>query len=182
MYPKATGHEETEEARRGQPRTPAGYEVHDPLGRKIGTAERVFANRDNEPEYVGVKIGFFGPGTSRFRDGSLGARWRCCSRRCAWAAGERGGPGRFRRPEDPDDGKATERSKDGGFPEQGALGDRRLPGRGPGGPSGGRPVRRDGRGTARGARLAAPLARGARRLGAWLPRGRLQVGAPGAPG
>jgi hypothetical protein len=61
MYPRATDQKETQEAPHGEPRTFAGYEVHDPLGRKIGTAEEVFANQDNEPEYVGVKIGFFGP-------------------------------------------------------------------------------------------------------------------------
>ncbi len=60
MYPRAADQEETEEALHGGPRTFAGYEVHHPLGRKIGTAKEVFAIQDNEPEYVGVKIGFFG--------------------------------------------------------------------------------------------------------------------------
>ena len=38
----------------------AGYEVYDPLGQKIGSAEEVFVNRNEEPEYVRVRIGFFG--------------------------------------------------------------------------------------------------------------------------
>ena len=37
-----------------------GYEVYDPLGQKIGSAEEVFVNRNEEPEYVRVRIGFFG--------------------------------------------------------------------------------------------------------------------------
>ncbi len=53
-------HGATRQPRFGEPRAFAGYEVHDPLGRKIGTAEEVFSNRDDEPEYVRVKIGFFG--------------------------------------------------------------------------------------------------------------------------
>ena len=38
----------------------AGYEVYDPLGQKIGSAKEVFVNRNEEPEYVRVRIGFFG--------------------------------------------------------------------------------------------------------------------------
>ena len=38
----------------------AGYAVYDPLGQKIGSAEEVFVNRNEEPEYVRVRIGFFG--------------------------------------------------------------------------------------------------------------------------
>jgi hypothetical protein len=37
-----------------------GYAVFDPLGQKIGRAEEVFVNWDEEPEYVRVRIGFFG--------------------------------------------------------------------------------------------------------------------------
>jgi hypothetical protein len=36
------------------------YAVYDPLGQKIGSAEQVFVNWDEEPEYVRVRIGFFG--------------------------------------------------------------------------------------------------------------------------
>lgn len=50
MYPRTTDQKEPEEVQHGEPRTFAGYAVHDPLGRKIGTAEEVFANRDDEPE------------------------------------------------------------------------------------------------------------------------------------
>jgi hypothetical protein len=38
----------------------AGYAVYDPLGQKIGRAEEVFVNWNEEPEYVRVRIGFFG--------------------------------------------------------------------------------------------------------------------------
>lgn len=53
--PRAGGASSTAEPTRG-----AGYAVYDPLGRKIGRAEEVFANRDGEPMYVRVRIGFFG--------------------------------------------------------------------------------------------------------------------------
>ena len=36
----------------------AGYAVYDPVGQKIGSAEEVFVNRDGEPVYVRVRIGF----------------------------------------------------------------------------------------------------------------------------
>jgi hypothetical protein len=42
------------------PRDWIGYEVHDPLGQRIGQAEEIFANADDEPEYIRVKMGFFG--------------------------------------------------------------------------------------------------------------------------
>ena len=38
-----------------------GYEVHDPLGHKIGRAEEIFTNANDEPEYIRVKMGFFRP-------------------------------------------------------------------------------------------------------------------------
>jgi hypothetical protein len=38
----------------------AGYEVHDPLGQKIGRAEEIIVNLSDEPEYIRVKTGFFG--------------------------------------------------------------------------------------------------------------------------
>lgn len=34
-----------------------GYELHDPLGQKIGKVEEVFSNGDGEPEYIRVRIG-----------------------------------------------------------------------------------------------------------------------------
>ena len=37
----------------------AGYAVYDPLGQKIGRAEKVFVNWNEEPEYVRVRIGLF---------------------------------------------------------------------------------------------------------------------------
>lgn len=52
--------EQGQEIRFSEPQTFVGYEVLDPLGRKIGTAERVFTNWDNEPEYVQVNLGLFG--------------------------------------------------------------------------------------------------------------------------
>lgn len=36
----------------------SGYEVLDPLGHKIGRAEKLFFNRNGGPEYVRVRIGF----------------------------------------------------------------------------------------------------------------------------
>jgi hypothetical protein len=38
----------------------AGYAVYDPVGQKLGIAERVFANPDGEPAYIRVRIGLFG--------------------------------------------------------------------------------------------------------------------------
>ena len=38
----------------------AGYAVYDPLGQRIGSAEEVFVNRNEEPKYVRVRGGFFG--------------------------------------------------------------------------------------------------------------------------
>jgi hypothetical protein len=38
----------------------AGYAVYDPLRQKIGSAEEVFVNRDDEPPYVRVRVGLFG--------------------------------------------------------------------------------------------------------------------------
>jgi len=38
----------------------AGYAIYDPLGQKIGSAEEVFLNWNEEPEYVRVRIGLFG--------------------------------------------------------------------------------------------------------------------------
>jgi hypothetical protein len=37
-----------------------GYAVCDPRGQKIGRAETFFVNRSGEPEYIRVKMGFFG--------------------------------------------------------------------------------------------------------------------------
>lgn len=37
-----------------------GYVVHDPLGKKIGSVEKLFVNEKHEPEYVRVKMGLFG--------------------------------------------------------------------------------------------------------------------------
>jgi hypothetical protein len=31
----------------------------DPLAQKIGNADEVFANRDDQPQYIRVQIGFF---------------------------------------------------------------------------------------------------------------------------
>jgi hypothetical protein len=47
-------------ARRPEPNWGAGYAVYDPLGQKISRGEEGFVNRDGEPMYVRVRIGFFG--------------------------------------------------------------------------------------------------------------------------
>ena len=44
-----------------EPQDWAGYEVHDPLGQRIGRAEEIFANANDEPEYIRVTTGFFRP-------------------------------------------------------------------------------------------------------------------------
>ena len=38
----------------------AGYGVYDPLGHRIGKVSKIFANGDDEPEYVSVQMGLFG--------------------------------------------------------------------------------------------------------------------------
>ena len=43
-----------------EPQEWVGYEVYDPLGQKIGRAEEIFTNANDDPEYVKVKMGFFG--------------------------------------------------------------------------------------------------------------------------
>ena len=37
-----------------------GYEVQDRDGEKIGKVDDLFVDHDNNPEYVGVKMGFLG--------------------------------------------------------------------------------------------------------------------------
>ncbi len=37
-----------------------GYGVYDPLGQRIGTAEKIFVNKPGEPQYIRVKMGVFG--------------------------------------------------------------------------------------------------------------------------
>lgn len=48
------------DARSAAPKGHTGYTVYDPVGQKIGTAERVFVNPDGEPAYIRVRTGFFG--------------------------------------------------------------------------------------------------------------------------
>jgi uncharacterized alkaline shock family protein YloU len=36
------------------------YEVHDPQGEKVGTADDLFRNENGQPEYIGVKTGLLG--------------------------------------------------------------------------------------------------------------------------
>ena len=42
-----------------EPQEWVGYEVHDPLGHKIGRAEQILVNANDEPEYIRVTTGFF---------------------------------------------------------------------------------------------------------------------------
>jgi hypothetical protein len=44
--------------RSAEPKWGAGYAVYDPVGEKIGSAEEVFVNREGDPVYVRVHIGF----------------------------------------------------------------------------------------------------------------------------
>ena len=59
MTYKTATHEELQE-RFLEPQDWTGYEVHDPLGQKIGRAEEISVNANDEPEYIRVKMGFFG--------------------------------------------------------------------------------------------------------------------------
>ncbi len=36
-----------------------GYELHDPLGKRIGSVQELFLNDHAEPEYIRVKMGLF---------------------------------------------------------------------------------------------------------------------------
>ena len=38
----------------------AGYEVYDPSGEKIGKVDDLFVDENDQPEYIGVKMGFLG--------------------------------------------------------------------------------------------------------------------------
>lgn len=59
LYKTATHGERRE--RNLEPQKWAGYEVHDPLGQKVGRAERIFVNANDDPEYIRVATGFFPP-------------------------------------------------------------------------------------------------------------------------
>ena len=37
-----------------------GYALLDPLGQPLGRVERIFCNRDGEPQYVRIRAGLFG--------------------------------------------------------------------------------------------------------------------------
>jgi hypothetical protein len=37
-----------------------GYKVLDPEGRRVGRVDKIFTNARDEPEYVRVRVGFFG--------------------------------------------------------------------------------------------------------------------------
>lgn len=43
-----------------EPGACVGYGVYDPLGQRIGKAEKIFANGDDKPEYIRVRMGLFG--------------------------------------------------------------------------------------------------------------------------
>ncbi len=60
LYKTAT-HAEQRRERSLEPQEWTGYEVYDPLGQKLGQAEQIFANANDEPQYIRVKMGFFRP-------------------------------------------------------------------------------------------------------------------------
>ena len=62
MFYKTATHEEPQE-RFLVPQEWTLYEVYDPLGQKIGQAEEILVNASDNPEYIKVKMGFFGPKT-----------------------------------------------------------------------------------------------------------------------
>lgn len=37
-----------------------GYELRDPLGRRVGLVEKIFSDSGGRPTYVGVRKGYFG--------------------------------------------------------------------------------------------------------------------------
>jgi hypothetical protein len=59
--PETAVHEQTcaGNARSAALKRGAGYTVYDPVGQKIGSAEEVFVNRDDQPQYVRIRIGLF---------------------------------------------------------------------------------------------------------------------------
>jgi len=59
VFYKLAIHEEPQE-RFLEPQEWRGYEVYDPLGQKIGQAEEILVNVSDDPEYIKVKMGFFG--------------------------------------------------------------------------------------------------------------------------
>jgi hypothetical protein len=60
MALRSTNCAQTQHDRCGESQTYAGYEIRDPLGQRIGTAEEVLADLNDEPRYVRVKMGLFG--------------------------------------------------------------------------------------------------------------------------
>ena len=60
MFYKTATDEEPQE-RFLEPQEWKGYEVYDPLGQKIGHAEVILVNASDDPEYIKVKMRFFGP-------------------------------------------------------------------------------------------------------------------------
>jgi hypothetical protein len=59
VFYKTATHEEPHE-RFLEPQEWTGYEVYDPLGQKIGHAEEILVNANDEPEYIRVRMGFLG--------------------------------------------------------------------------------------------------------------------------
>lgn len=57
--PRSKRCDETSGTRIEAPEECVGYKVLDPLGQSIGSVEKVFVNRNDEPEYVRVRIGRF---------------------------------------------------------------------------------------------------------------------------
>jgi PRC-barrel domain len=47
-------------ARSASSKRASGYAVFDPLGQKIGRVVEVFVNWDGEPDYIRIRLGFFG--------------------------------------------------------------------------------------------------------------------------
>jgi hypothetical protein len=60
VFYKTATHEERREGFL-EPQEWTGYEVYDPLGHKIGQAEEILVSANDEPEYIRVGMGFFGP-------------------------------------------------------------------------------------------------------------------------
>ena len=42
----------------------AGYEVYDPNGEKVGKVDDLFVDENDQPEYLGLKMGFLGTRTA----------------------------------------------------------------------------------------------------------------------
>src|SRR3712207_510702 len=58
----------------------AGYEVYDQNGEKIGKVDDLFVDESDQPEYIGVKMGFLGTSSTLIRSEERRVGKECRSR------------------------------------------------------------------------------------------------------